>query len=154
MSLAASTVLVFPRSASGTTVDRARPRWGALRVPLSLSSVAGGAERCTGALDAERCDGKLRGRSAIAAHAVEEDREIAAVERWLERSGGVHERRQGQLDHRQIGVLEVGAELPVLARALDERYDQRGDPVSRVRHALLSASGVAEDLHEAPVLHL
>src|SRR5215210_3551498 len=42
MSSAAFTVSLYARSASATTVERSRPRWGALSVPLSQGPFGGG----------------------------------------------------------------------------------------------------------------
>src|SRR3954447_2634323 len=125
MSLAASTVLVFPRSASVTTVDRARPRWGALSVPPSQgpfeSLDPGHSEGMRAAIfheprrieAGERPDPSLKEPTDAVVRVV-----LACVcgsDLWYYR--GDSDFAPGPIGHEFIGVVEdVGAEVSNLNR--------------------------------------
>jgi hypothetical protein len=55
-------------------------------------------------------------------------------------------------EHRQIAAVEVGLHMP--ARAVDQRLEQRGDPVACLVGALRPKVGIVDDVGQAPVFGL
>jgi len=63
-----------------------------------------------GLVDAEALDREWGQRRPVGAQAVEEHRQVAAVERRVETAGAVHERCQGELDNTtSVGSNRAGA---------------------------------------------
>ena len=105
-------------------------------------------------LDREGWEQELAQSPLVGAHAVKDDREVAAVKIWGKSARAVHEPGEGDLDEHDVSALKVGAQPTAVFGSLGHRVDQGGEPVPRLVEPLVAHVRVVEDLAEASVVQL
>jgi cellulose synthase/poly-beta-1,6-N-acetylglucosamine synthase-like glycosyltransferase len=121
-----------------------------LRVPL-VAAQRSGAHGHGQLVRGQRRHGKLRGPGAVRAQPVEHEGQVPAPDLRPDRQRVLGGRADHELDHRDVGGAQVGAQHPGVLGALHQRADHRQHAPARLLHHVAPVAGEHEDLAQATI---